>query len=96
MRSLYIETLAWRDKTYGNTYFSSRIWVDGKLKATLPFQYGYERMDEHKALEHLLAHGILPASTSSLYGSLEGVDYYRSYAMAKKAEVERHGNYEKF
>ena len=31
----------WFDKKNGNTYFSSRIYVDGNLVHTIPHEYGY-------------------------------------------------------
>ena len=41
MKNIRIEGLEWRDKVNGNSYFSSRAYVDGELAAVLPFQYGY-------------------------------------------------------
>ena len=31
----------WFDKTYGNSYFSCQITINGTDKIYLPFQYGY-------------------------------------------------------
>jgi len=31
----------WFQRTYGNTYFSAVGYVDGDIKATIDFEYGY-------------------------------------------------------
>ena len=41
MKNIRIEAVEWRDKVNGNSYFSSRGYVDGELVAIAPFQYGY-------------------------------------------------------
>lgn len=40
-KALHIEGRRWFQRTYGNTYHSVRIWIDGKQVVVLPFQYGY-------------------------------------------------------
>ena len=41
MKNMRIEGRKWFDKVNGNTYHSARVYVDGVLVATCPFQYGY-------------------------------------------------------
>lgn len=41
MKSLTINARRWFQKSYGNTYFTADIIVDGELVHELPFQYGY-------------------------------------------------------
>ena len=41
MKAKTIEVQAKMHRDSGNTYFSARIYKDGKLFKTLPFQYGY-------------------------------------------------------
>ena len=59
-RSVFIEGREWFDRTYGNSYFSARIWVDGKWIATLPFQYGYGDHFKSVAVSALVAEGFIP------------------------------------
>ena len=40
-KSIVITGRRWFDKKYGNTYFSARAYVDGKLAAEIPLDYGY-------------------------------------------------------
>jgi len=80
--SIYLETGEWVDKTYGNTYFASRVYVDGEQVAVLPFQYGYERMDEYTAHRELVNLGYLPKETETqalAYACRDnGIVFYRS------------------
>jgi len=41
MTSMFVECREWFDKTYGNSYFSNRIWVDGEIVAVNTMTYGY-------------------------------------------------------
>lgn len=41
MNTIRIEAQEWFDKANGNSYFSSRVYIDGDLKLIMPFQYGY-------------------------------------------------------
>ena len=91
VRSVFLETLSWHDKTYGNSYFASRIYVNGNLLAALPFQYGYERMDEQMALELLKKLGHVPEDARSIRQGLEGVDYYRTKNYTNKSDTKKHG-----
>ena len=38
IRSLFIEGRLWFDKINGNTYFSNRVWVNGKIAFVMPFE----------------------------------------------------------
>jgi hypothetical protein len=40
-KMITIDTKEWRDKLYGNTYFSSEVYLNMDLILVLPFQYGY-------------------------------------------------------
>ena len=93
IRSVYLSTLSWHDKTYGNSYYSTQLHVNGNLVAALPFRYGYERMDEHEALELLKKLGYVPQDSRTIYHAMEaiGADYYRSKNCANKATVKQHG-----
>ena len=52
----------WFQKSYGNTYFSSKVYIDGHLVAELSKQYGYDDhyiFESHKVLSEL-THGVVP------------------------------------
>lgn len=42
MKTLTILAKEWFDKTYGNSYFSAKVYADNVLLLSLPFQYGYD------------------------------------------------------
>lgn len=90
-RSLFIEAREWTDKTYGNSYFSARIWVDGGQVAILPFQYGYGDQFLYEAQKKLLELGYLPqeGKNNALWTIAQnnGFDFYSSKTNTKKAEM---------
>ena len=90
-RSLFIEAREWTDKTYGNSYFSARIWVDGGQVAILPFQYGYGEQFLYEAQKKLLELGYLPqeGKNQGLWSIAQqnGFDFYSSKTNTKKAEM---------
>nr|DAW17386.1 MAG TPA: hypothetical protein [Caudoviricetes sp.] len=57
---ILIHAKEWFDKTYGNSYFSVRIYLDGTLATILPFQYGYERQSWFESIKALAANGKMP------------------------------------
>ena len=85
MNSIYLATKRYWDKTGGNTYFASRVYIDGKQVARLPFQYGYGSADEAAAISALVEFGFIPESESTRqsrplwYVAREnGADYYQT------------------
>ena len=88
-RSVFVEGREWFDRTYGNSYFSARIWVDGKWIATLPFQYGYGDQYLSEAATVLKELGYLPDDSSALWVHAQdtGFDLYRSLTQTKKSEM---------
>ena len=58
----------WFQKSYGNTYNSVRIYVDGVEVAFLPFNYGYGDHYRTVAQQELEKLGILPDGASKLAG----------------------------
>lgn len=93
MKSLFIDTYKWHDKTYGNSYFSSQVSINGALAFSIPFSYGHERMDEYAVMTELVKRGILENNMTALRPALElmGCDYYRATQWALKSETTRHG-----
>ena len=77
LKSIFIEAREWFDKTYGNSYFSARISVNGEVVAYLPFQYGYESQYEYAAVKWLLENNYITERVSPLWSlKQKGVDVY--------------------
>jgi hypothetical protein len=98
-RSLFIEGREWFDKTYGNSYFSARIWVDGGQVAILTFQYGYGDQYLYEAQKKLLELGYLPQEGKSAglwtIAQEQGFDFYSVKSECKKADMfKKYPNYE--
>jgi len=95
MRSVYIATKRYFDKEAGNSYFASRIFVDGVEVARQPFQYGFESQDLYEATLSLKSYGVIPMETKEYLPRIlreMGVDFYQApIAYFGKREVERWG-----
>ena len=59
IKSIMIIGKRWFDKTYGNTYCSSRVYINGEFKLAVPWTYGYGNYYEQKAKEELEARGLV-------------------------------------
>jgi hypothetical protein len=71
MAKIHIDGRRWFQRTYGNTYHSVRIYVDGEV-TTLPRQYGYGDQYLQTAWDWLQSHGYIPSGVE--YG---GTRYLR-------------------
>lgn len=60
MKSLHIEGRRWFQRGPGNTYHSVRIFKEGTLLVTLPYQYGYGEGYLQTALDWLRDNGHIP------------------------------------
>lgn len=76
MKSLHIEGRRWFRRTAGNTYCTSRIFLDGKLVATLGPTGGYGDQPLTNAMEWLAANGY-PDCVDARNGSPKGTLYLR-------------------
>lgn len=65
--SIHISGRRWFQRGPGNTYHSVRIFIDGDLAATLPYQYGYGDQFLQTGLDWLKANGYAPADAE--YGT---------------------------
>lgn len=63
IKSIVIETKEWFDRTYGNSYFSSDVIVNGKLAIELLFQYGYGSHSEDVARKEIVKKYNLPCES---------------------------------
>ena len=58
--SIFVDIYEWRDRTYGNTYFSAKVSVDGEHLFTTGMQYGYGDHALYECAKILRSMGILP------------------------------------
>lgn len=76
-RSIFIESREWFDKSGGNSYFSSRLWVNGQLVDIMPSEYGYDTQHIHRGIERLIELGYLYPEYDSVFRiRANGVDFY--------------------
>jgi len=59
IKSIMIVGKRWFDKVYGNTYCSSRVYINGELSFAVPWTYVYGNYYEQKAIEELERRGII-------------------------------------
>lgn len=65
--SIFIESREWFDKSGGNSYFSTRVKVDGNFLYSSGVEYGYEEQHIHTALSSLAARGVIPDNLATPY-----------------------------
>ena len=58
--TIRIEGRRWFQTTYGNTYNTVKIWINGELVATLPMEYGYGDYYLQRAEKWLSDNDYLP------------------------------------
>jgi hypothetical protein len=88
--SILVEVREWHDKTYGNTYWSSRVWVDGEVLFALPFQYGYGDHSVFASINELVKREVLtpeckPYSMRQINDL--GIDFYYTKSKALRREM---------
>jgi hypothetical protein len=95
MRSVFIEARQWHDRTYGNTYYSARVFIDGQELYTTGMRYGYEYQYEHDVTHDLITRELLPGESSRegirRWCRDNGVDFYSVRYDAKKSELWKAG-----
>jgi len=91
LKSIFIESRAYFDKSGGNTYFSARISVDGKLVGVLPLQYGYGSQFETEALKWLQDNDIVDRELTNLWKLQNefGVNLYTVQYWTTKKDAKR-------
>lgn len=62
MNNIRVEGRRWFQKTYGNTYNTVRIFIDGEPIVTLPEEYGYGSYYMQRATEWLRENGYTPGN----------------------------------
>jgi hypothetical protein len=94
-KSLFIEGRLWFDKVNGNTYFSNRVWVDGKIAFTTGLSYGYEAAYLHDAIRELHSRGYFATDKAPSVWEIRDemkIDLYKSATYGKKSELFKVGN----
>lgn len=89
-KSVFIHTRRWFDKTYGNSYFASRIEVGTGNYYFVPFQYGYESADIDAAVKVLQEAGYA-VERKDFNTTSAPFDHYRVDYYATKRETKRLG-----
>ena len=59
IKSIMVIGKRWFDKVNGNTYCSSRVYINGELSFAVPWQYGYGNYYEQKAKEEMDKKGLI-------------------------------------
>lgn len=88
--SVFIEGRLWFDKTYGNTYFSNRVWVDGKIAFSMGMEYGYDEQYAHRAIEELHKRGYFDTEKAPAIWELRDhmcINLYKVASYGKKSEL---------
>ena len=90
LTSLFIEGRLWLDKVNGNTYFSNRIWINGRVIYEMPMQYGYEEMFFHAAIAYLHERGYFAGEKAPSAWEIRdelGIHLYKVATYGKKSEL---------
>ena len=82
--SIMIVGKRWFDRTHGNTYCSSQVFINGELAFKIPWTYGYGNYYEQKAKEILNSKGIIKLEKYS-NGCLSS---FREYCEKNKIKYE--------
>jgi hypothetical protein len=88
-KSIFVEGRKWLDRSAGNTYWSSRVWVDGSVAFQLPMNYGYGEMYLQYSLEECVKRGYLPEHHSISELRQRGIVLYTSASQVLKREMFR-------
>jgi hypothetical protein len=96
MRSIFIEARQWHDRTYGNSYYSAQVFIDGEHIMSTGISYGYEYQYEHDVARELIKLELLPDTCDSGYSMRRycrdnGIDFYSvKYDTPKRELFPRH------
>jgi hypothetical protein len=78
MKNVIIRGKRWFQKSYGNTYNSLSIIVDGEEVAYLPMSYGYGDFYMQRAADWLEENGYMPERGHYSFGGAEQLWTYCS------------------
>lgn len=63
MKTISIHGKEYFDKANANSYFASKVYVDGELTAELSFRYGYGSQCSYESMQELVKAGMLERGT---------------------------------
>ena len=76
-RVIHISGKRWFQRTYGNTYHSYKIWIDGELVHYMDYDYGYGDQYLQGAWEWLAKNNLLWGQPERYsYGGIEAPHIY--------------------
>lgn len=83
--SAYIEIRTWFRQSYGHTYASGRLWINGEIVATIPKTYGDRSNMRHELLATLDRQCVAAGMTlpPDYYGPESWADTFPVYASHK-------------
>jgi hypothetical protein len=94
--SIHLSTMRWRDRINGNSYFSARVYADGKEITRIPFQYGYGSHPEAVALSSVTEQlPCLPTNYCHYLSSAcraAGIEFTCDDYSGLKRDVKAHGS----
>lgn len=85
--SVYIEGRTWFDKSGGNSYWATRIWVDGAVIVQLPMTYGYGDQYVQDSIKWLVDNGYLPIHNHPSDLRKLNIHVYRSLQTTLKRDL---------
>lgn len=88
-KSIFVEGRTWFDRTGGNTYWSSRVWVDGTVAFQLGKAYGYEQQYLDDSLKAAVERGFIPAFNFKSELRQRGIALYTSTSQVRKRDLFR-------
>jgi hypothetical protein len=86
IRSIFVESRAWYDKSGGNSYFSNRIHVNGRIVIETPLRLGYDTAYLWDALRELFNRELISEPLGTYY-LRQKVDFYHVQNSVPKREM---------
>lgn len=87
--SVFIEGREWFDKSGGNSYWATRLWVDGAVVVQLPMTYGYGEQYVQDSVFWLVNNGYLPVHQHPSELRKQGIAVYKSLTPTLKRDLFR-------
>lgn len=86
IRSIFIDGRAWYDRTYGNTYHSVRVWINGQVIGAQGMTYGYG--EQYQETARRLIGRVVGLDYQSFHDLRNmGIDVYATCAEVKKRDL---------
>ena len=87
--SIFVDIYEWRDRTYGNTYFSAKVSVDGEHLFTTGTTYGYGDQALYECAKILRSMGKLPETDPMIALSREARELGIALYVARRDVLKR-------